>query len=335
MLACLLLLHCSLDVLVMQSSFVLLQGLQSPAPDIAHFSQQALLAVEGIMHPRAGHTILQPQRHSANPHPYLSASTAELAELGMPRLWSPLAPHACKPAQTATGTAADALRQQQATAASLAMAQEVLQAGRVCSAAVAKLQASLAGSDVANRGQPAVHAPEQPLEQQMADYVNGGHDTAPAAAAALTEAALAAAAPLASLHALGGSVGAPAPSLEALATLISNGGQNTSVPAHAAYKSSAGIHAHGGIGTSPGVQPGPPQGNEGGGMLATGADDGYISLEHQSATMDRSDTGKEPTADTQMPQMVEGYMAAAESSDSQGSLPDIDSGESSDNSSSQ
>lgn len=305
----------------------MLQGLQSPSPDIAHFSQQALLATEGIMHPRAGHTILQPRRHSPNPHPYLSASAAELTELGMPRLWSALAPDACTPGQThGTATAADNSQQLQAKAAAQAVAQEVLQAGRLCSAAAAKLQAALDGSGAACNGQPAAHAAEQNPHQQRVEQSHGGHDPT-AAVAASPEAALVAAAPVGSLHAPVGSAGPP-PS-----QLLSNVSKDMSLIWDARI-SAAGNHAHDGINPRPELQPAPQQANVSNAMLVDEADDGFISLEHQPGTAGKSDAGKQPAADVQIPQIVEGYMAGADSSDSQGSLPEIDSGESSDSSSS-
>lgn len=301
----------------------MLQGLQSPAPDIAHFSQQALLAVEGIMHPRAGHTILQPRRHSPNPHPYLSASAAELTELGMPRLWSALAPDACTPGQTiGTATAADTTQQLQAKAAGRAMAQEVLQAGRLCSAAAARLQAAFDGSGAPCDGQPAAHAAEHHPHQQRGDYSHWGHDpTTAVAAAASPEAALAGAAPVGSLHVPVGSVNSPS-------KLVSSVGKDMSV-IWDAQKSAAGNDAHDDISPKPEMQSAPQQANVSHAMLTDEAGDGYISLGHQPRTAGKSDAGKEPAADLQIPQTMEGFMAGAESSDSQGSLPEIDSGESS------
>lgn len=296
-------------------SSMLLQGLQSPAPDVAQFSQQALLAMEGIIHPRAGHTILQPQRHSTNPHPYLSASAAELTELGMPRVWSALAPDACKPAQKpGTSTSVEASQQLQAKAASLA--QEVLQAGRLCSAAAVKLQAlneSRAGNG--QSAEPSEHHPQQ------ADCSTGGHDAMPAAAAASTEAALEAAAPVGSL--------------EANRILDSDGGQDMSVPAHNVQKSVTGNHAHDRLDARPVQQPALHQVTVSGAVLANEADDGYLSLGHQSQMTGKSDAVKGLAGDKQIPETVQGSMAVAESSDSQGSLPEIDSGESSDHSSSE
>lgn len=304
----------------------MLQGLQSPSPDIAHFSQQALLATEGIMHPRAGHTILQPRRHSPNPHPYLSASAAELTELGMPRLWSALAPDACTPGQThGTATAADNSQQLQAKAAAQAVAQEVLQAGRLCSAAAAKLQAALDGSGAACNGQPAAHAAEQNPHQQRVEQSHEGHDPT-TAVAATPEAALAAAAPVGSLHVPKGSVNSPS-------KLVSSIGRDMPV-IRDAQNSAAGNHAHDGINPRPELQPASQQANVSDAMLTDEADEGYISLGHQPGIPGKSDAGKQPAADLQIPQTVEGYMAGAESSDSQGSLPEIDSGESSDSSSS-
>ena len=310
-------LHCSLKSLTqLYRSLLLLQGLQSPAPDIARFSQQALLAMEGIMHPRAGHTILQPQRHSTSPHPYLSANTSELTELGMPRLWSALAPGACTPAQTSgTATSVEASQQLQAKAAGLAMAQEVLQAGRVCSAAAAKLQATLDGSGAGN-GQPAEHFAEHHSQQQMADPSEGGYDAAAAAAAA---------APVGSLH-------DPVGSLQATTNLDGNGGQDLSVLIHGVQKSTTGNHARDGLGVGPVQQAALHQASVSGAMLA---DDGYLSLGHQPVVTGKSDAGKGLATDAQMPQIVQGYVAADESSDSQGSLPEIDSGECSDSSSSE
>ena len=303
---------------------MLLQGLQSPVPDIAHFSQQALLALEGVMHPRAGHTILHPQRHSTNPHPYLSASAAELTELGMPRLWSALAPDACTPAQKpGTATADDASRQLQAKAAGLALAQEVLQAGRLCSAAAGKLRATLDGSGAACHGEAVMHAAEHHPQQQKADPSDGGRH---AAAAASPEAGLAAAPPVGSLH-------PPLGSLSATSNVDSNGGQDKSVPALHVQKSATGNYAHDGFGM-PVQQPAPQQETESGSMLADDADDGYLSLGHQPVMAGKPGADKRLATDTQIPQTVEGYMATAESSDSQGSLPEIDSGESSDSSSS-
>lgn len=280
------------------------------------------------MHPRAGHTILQPQRPSTNPHPYLSSSAAELTELGMPRLWSALAP--CTPAQKpGTALAVDASPQLQAKAAGLAMAQEVLQAGRLCCAAAAKLQATLEGSGAACDGQPVMYAAEHHPQQQMADPSDEGcHAAATAAAAAATpEAALAAAVRVGPLHA---SVG----SLDATSDIDSNGGQDRSVPARNVQKSIIGNSAHDGFGAMPVQQLAPQLVTVNGAMLADEADDGYLSLGHQPVLVGKSDADKRLATDTQIPETVQGYMAAAESSDSQGSLPEIDSGESSDSSSS-
>ena len=272
------------------------------------------------MHPRAGHTILQP-RPSTNPHPYLSASAAELTELGMPWLWSALAPGACTPAQQpGSATAAEASQQLQAKAAGLA--EEVLQAGRLCSAAAAKLQATLEGSGVGD-GQPAQHDAERHPQQQRADSSDGGHDAVAAAAAASTEAALEAAAPMGSSH-------APVGSLEATTVLVSNGRQDMSL--HNVQKCVTGNHAHDGLDARPALQPAPHQVTVSGAMLADEADDGYLSLGHQSLMTGKSDAAKGLARDKQIPETVQGYMAAAESSDSQGSLPEIDSGESSDSS---
>ena len=299
------------------TSFLLLQGLQSAAPDIAHFSQQALLAVEGIMHPRAGHTILQPQRHATNPHPYLSASAAELIELGMPRLWSALAPGACLPEQKAgTAITVETSQQMQAKAAGMAMAQEMLQAGRLCSAAAAKLQATLDGSG-AGDGQPAEHAAELHPQQHVAE----GNDGTAAPAVASTNVALAAAAPMGSPHA----------SVGAATTNLDSNGQDVSVAAYNVQKFPSGDHAHEGFGPKSVQQPARDSVTVSGAMLA---DDGFLSLGHLPVMTGKSDASKELAIDAQIPGTVQGYPAAAESSDSQGSLPEIDSGESSDSSSS-
>lgn len=312
-------LHCSVGNSVqLYTSFLLLQGLQSAAPDIAHFSQQAFLAVEGIMHPRAGHTILQPQRHATNPHPYLSASAAELTELGMPRLWSALAPGACLPEQKAgTATAMEASQQLQAKAAGIAMAQEVLQAGRLCSAAAAKLQATLDGSG-AGDGQPAERAAELHPQQHVAE----GNDGTAAPAVASTNVALAAAAQMGSPHA---SVGG------ATANPNSNGGQDVSVAAYNVQKFPSGDHAHDSFGLKSVQQPARESVTVSGAMLA---DDGFLSLGHLPVMTGKFDASKGLATDAQIPGTVQGYTAAAESSDSQGSLPELDSGESSDSSSS-
>ncbi|KAL0037128.1 hypothetical protein WJX79_001722 [Trebouxia sp. C0005] len=65
-------------------------GSQSPAPQVAAFSRQALLALEGIIHPRAGHTIFPSHRPSASMHPYTSSSTSidQPTDLGVPKFWA-------------------------------------------------------------------------------------------------------------------------------------------------------------------------------------------------------------------------------------------------------
>lgn len=248
----------------------------------------------------------------------------------MPCLWSALAPDACMHGQTAgTAEAADTSQQLQAEAAARAMTQEVLQAGQLCSAAAARLQAALDGSGAACNGQPAAHAAEHGPHQQRGDHSHGGHDptTGAAAAAASPDVALAAAAaPVGSLHVPVGSANSPSQSLSTI-------GKDMSV-IQDAPKAAAGNHAHDGINPRPELQPAAQKANVTDAMLTDEADDGYISLGHQPGTAGKSDAGKEPAADIQIPQTVAGYMAGAESNDSQGSLPEIDSGESSDSCSS-
>lgn len=238
----------------------------------------------------------------------------------MPRVWSALLPDACRPAQKML-TAADAT-EVQAKAAIRAVAQEVVRAGHVCSAAVAKLQATLDGSDTGNTVQIAEHVAEHHAQGYVAVEPLGGHD---AAAAAATEAAVPAATLERSVDIHMGSVDTPVGSLDARPQLTSNGGQDHIVSASHALKSSVEQDSH------PASLPGfvPQSGhqiNASDVAFANETDDGYIGLENQSAVI---------AADTDVPRTVAGYVAAAESSDSQGSLPEIDSGEYSDSSSDQ
>lgn len=237
----------------------------------------------------------------------------------MPRVWSALLPDAGKPAQQPV-TAADA-SELQAKADSRALAQEVLQAGRLCSAAVAKLQASLDGTNAGDAAQVAPHAAHYHAQQQLADW---SHGKGGAVAAAPSEAAEQAAGPEGSLDMPMGSADAPVLSYDA--KLTSSSGPGESVPACDALMVAAGYNAHPGSLASPVLPSGPVQDGASAAMLTKAAEDGYISLENQSVAIG---------IDKQEPQVIEGYMAAAESSDSQGSLPDIDSGQSSDSSSSQ
>lgn len=239
----------------------------------------------------------------------------------MPRVWSALLPDACKPAQQPV-TAADT-SELQAKASSQALAQEVLQAGRLCSAAVAKLQAALGGSNAGDDAQLEAHAAHHHAQQQLTDWSKGKDG---AAAAAATGAVEQAACPERSLDTPLGLIDTRVLLHGAPPKLTSSSGQGGIAPAGDAVMVAAEHHAHPGSLASPVAPSGPLPESVSAAMLTREADDGYISLENQSVAI---------ATDKQIPQIVQGYMAAAESTDSQGSLPGIDSGESSDSSSSQ
>lgn len=306
----------------------MVQSLQSPAPRMVHFSQQALLALEGLIHPRAGHTVLQPNRHSASPHPYLSASTAEATVLGMPKLWSAAVPATPRPESTAD-TAVEASKAQ-SDAATMAIAQEVLQAGQLYSAAVAKLQDILTESGTASDSSAAKQVPAdvarygQPRTVDVAGQRH--HSTAAgvvAGATASTEAALAAVTPLGAPQAHSAAPNLFATQGHERASLLQ--AREAPVAAHAADESGPASH-----------MPQVTQPAADGAMRPAEVDDGYISLEQHSMALDRTDASNGMSMSVQKPDAVKGYIqTAAESSDSQGSLPEIDSGESSDSGDSQ
>ena len=284
------------------------------------------------MHPRAGHTILQPHRHSASPHPYLSTSPVDLAELGMPKLWSAVAPAASKPVIKPV-TASDVVKGQDA--AGIAVAQEVLKAGQVYSAAVAKLQATLTGSGVASQPQPALQQGDPSAALRHDPRLEDGINARPEKTAA---------------DAVAGATVSVDPTMAATASHGPYNGTNqgaqhgaaafaTKAPAHAKIArhaddrtfDSAVLHSSQQAADANGVTP------------HSDADDSYISLHHHAKVVDGNVTVVDRSAiKTEVPLKIQNstavksiYSAGAESSDSQGSLPEIDSGESSDSADSQ
>ena len=313
----------------------MVQGLQSSAPQLVHFSQQALMALEGLIHPRAGHTILQPHRHSTNPHPYLSADTAEVTKLGMPKLWSAVMPLTPRP-ESKTDAAVGACKMQ-SNAATMAVAQEVFQAGQLYSAAVAKLQSTLTGAGTAGdspaaRQQQASSDAARHGQQQAVDVAGHRHDSAVAGAVARatasTEDTVAAATP----------AGAPQthPAAPNLSTHQGVEGALLLQARETPSSSTAEQAVDEGGPVRPVPQAAQQTADQSEMMPPAEAGDGYISLEQHSIASNRNNVSSGMSLDMQRPHTVKGYIqTAAESSDSQGSLPDIDLGESSDSSDSQ
>ena len=311
----------------------MLQALTSPAPQIAAFSRQALLALEGIIHPRSGPTMLHPHPPTANGYAPNSTSTSseQGTELGMPKLWSAVMPPAQpKPQQqpaivseqavTETGVSHDA--------AGTAAACEVLKAGQVYGAAVAKLEAALrkpstAASQLAaaeagirtedvNRHsgeQQRSEAPRQGLSS-MADIANAVKLTSGAAAK------VTAATPAGEV-----SPGIGQPAVSASETTIAPTGLQAPVGVSVHRAGNCVLQSGAGVA-------GADAQSQSDGMLEE--NDGYIRLEPTPSPAVTTATLSEQQAVVQG--ATAGLLSTAESSDSQGSLPDIDSGESSDSS---
>lgn len=315
-----------------------MQGLHSPAPQIAAFSQKALLSVEGIIHPRAGHTILQSHRPSASTQPHTSASTStdHVTDLGMPKLWSAVMPAAdSRPQQQQLPlVASDSLAADEtevlANAAGTAAARDVLRAGQVYATAVAKLEAALgeqgtvpapATADTSNVNL-LVETRASSQQQMNGSALHGLANGMAAAAGQATgvtashAATLSAATPMSrsGLSSLGAQEGTTAvPDVSSLNTSIGTpaGAGALEHEKHALQQSSSLADAAAPV------------------QSDAMDEDGYISLEQEhSATLKAA----APDAQQAKSAAAVSLLAGAESSDSQGSLPEIDSGDSSDGS---
>lgn len=286
-----------------------LQGLHSSSPSIASFSQQALLSLEGLIHPRAGVTVLQSDRQ----HPYHQAGQgADVdTELGMPRLWSALIPESYIIQQPASATPVISEQQPEQSAAAASAAQQVLAAGQLYSQAIQKLDAALKGGSqnavehgvglIAEAGAspPAETQPSSALlpEQQIV-----GEDSVDNAV-------------LQELSALPLAQHGEATSMDMTANEPDQ--HTVTAPARQEVEASFSKSLQNGLSSV-------HQDAQGGSEAE--ADDGYISL--MSNAQVALPKGKLLQADADN---IIGLLAGADSSDSQGTLPDIDSGESDSN----
>lgn len=315
-----------------------MQGLHSPAPQIAAYSQQALLALEGIIHPRAGHTIFQSHRPSASTHPYTSSSTSidHTTDLGVPKLWSAVMPASPSIQQhTQLPTAASAQVADNSMAGDgTAAAREVLRAGQVYTAAVAKLEAALAGPGAgpepgAGPGTGAgVGTVADPPPAGRHGRVCGEHE------------AIGSVNPdLIGVSAAGLATGVTAPPTMTAAAPIGKvdqggtGANRYNVTVGTVSKAPNGVldAATGAVGDHSNARQQVSDAFDAPAAMEADVaeEDGYISLEQGHATAWKSATSgaHQPTSAA-----AASLLERAESSDSQGSLPEIDSGESSDSS---
>ena len=316
-----------------------MQGLHSPAPQIAAFSRQALLALEGIIHPRAGHTIFQSHRPSASTHPYTFSSTSidPTTDLGIPKLWSavmPASPSIQQHTQLPTAASAQADNSMAGDGVGTAAAREVLRAGQVYTAAVAKLEAALvgvkAGVGVGTVADPSAPAAERNGMRAAEGRVSGEHEAIVSVSQGLN--GVSAAGPATGLNA------PPAPTMTAAvptgkADQGGTGADQHSVTIGTISKAPNGVlnAATGAVGDHSNARQQVSSAVDAPAAMETDVaeEDGYISLEQGHAT-----AWKSATSGAQQPKSAAaaGLLERAESSDSQGSLPEIDSGESSDSS---
>lgn len=315
---------------------ICMQGSQSPAPQVAAFSRQALLALEGIIHPRAEHTILQSHRPSASMHPCTSSSTSidNITDLGIPKFWSAVTPASPSSQQhTQPPSAASAA----ADAVGTAAAQEVLRAGQVYTAAVAQLEATLAGVGTGAGVGTAADPPAAERNGIRAGEggVSGEHEAIGSVSQGLKGVSAAGQAT--------GITAAPAATTTAAAPIGKvdqgvTGANRYSVTVGTVSKAPNGVldaAAAGAAADAVGDHSNARQQVSGAFEAPAAMDtdvaeeDGYISLEQGHAT-----AWKSATSGAQQPKSAAAasLLERAESSDSQGSLPEIDSGESSDSS---
>ncbi|DBA67897.1 TPA: hypothetical protein ACH3X2_014105 [Trebouxia sp. C0005] len=315
-----------------QALMLFAQGSQSPAPQVAAFSRQALLALEGIIHPRAGHTIFPSHRPSASMHPYTSSSTSidQPTDLGVPKFWSavtPASPSIQPHSQPPTAASAQAV-----DAVGTAAAREVLRAGQVYTAAVAKLEAALAGSAAGAGVGTVADAPAAEINGR----VSGEHEAIGSVSQGLK--GISAAGPATGVTA------APAATMTAAAPIGKGDQRGTGADQYSVTVSTVSKAPNGVLNAAPaGAATGGAAGDHSiarqqvsgacdapAAMEADVAEqDGYISLEQGRAAAWKSTTSgaQQPTSAAAV-----SLLERAESSDSQGSLPEIDSGESSDSS---
>ena len=119
-----------------------MQGIYSASPQIAAFSQQALLSIEGLIHPRAGATVLQSDRS----HPYHppTQESGAVTNISMPRIWSALIPESY--VQQEPNTTLASQQQPLESRAAASAAKQVLVAGRVYNEAMQQLETALKGN---------------------------------------------------------------------------------------------------------------------------------------------------------------------------------------------
>ena len=119
-----------------------MQGTYSASPQIAAFSQQALLSIEGLIHPRAGATVLQSDRS----HPYHppTQESGAVTNISMPRIWSALIPESY--VQQEPNTTGASQQQPLESKAAASAAKQVLVAGRVYNEAMQQLETALKGN---------------------------------------------------------------------------------------------------------------------------------------------------------------------------------------------
>lgn len=102
--------------------------------------------MEGLIHPRAGTTVLQTDRS----HPYHPATkqSEPSIDLGMPRLWSALVPESYVQQPPVTDSSVQPVESEAAASA----AKEVLAAGQVYNEAMRQLETALRGKDSGRNG---------------------------------------------------------------------------------------------------------------------------------------------------------------------------------------
>lgn len=272
--------------------------------------------MEGLIHPRAGQAALQQRSavaDSRSMQPETAASGDALTALGVPKLWSALAPvsHAAAPPRTSpTGQAAAT-----ETAASATAAREVLKAGQVYAAAVAKLEASLTqdggAQAVTDAASPSAAMPRQ--QQDGSGIIpkaaqQGPTHTAQPAADTVNE--VSSSIPV-------GSLDAPQAAWPDNSTAVPL--QPTVPGAKPSRLPEALLQA----------QPVASAAAERDAAVGITENDGSLSLGHEAISSSQNASMPLPQP-TQPAATASAYLsAAAESSDSQGSLPEIDSGQSS------
>lgn len=242
----------------------------------------------------------------------------------MPQLWSAIAPMA-QPAPVAEPTPLGQYPSQQqqlngvsdtavihdvvADAAGTAAAREVLKAGQVYTAAVAKLEAALGGSAT---------LPAQPTAVKADINMPAGEVTNQQQLAAQT---------YQGLNGIAAADAATGLTANAGATATENGKQCSLPPAPGPGKLPTALASPAETSTAA-QQQGSGVANATVPMQSDAMEeDGYISLEQQSVVALNS-----AVSDAQQATAASSLLTTAESSDSQGSLPEIDSGESSDSS---